>query len=176
MNTGTLEHCYTISADIELRIRQFLGYEAFLLDNRRIEEWVGLLDPAIIYEIPLRIAAKSAAGEFPQGSFRVSDNLAMIRKRLDRLGTSENWAEDPPSRTVRTVGSIYIEPGDDEGVYRVHSTLTLFRQRALDRSHDWLPARRVDLIREDGRQCRLLRRTVELPETVLQTPNLSVFL
>jgi 3-phenylpropionate/cinnamic acid dioxygenase small subunit len=164
-----------VSVETGHMIRQFLGYEALLLDENRIAEWVALLDPSIIYEVPLRIATRLRADELPEGSWRVRDNLAMIRKRLERLGTSENWAEDPPSRTVRTVGSIFIEPGGENGIHRVHSALTLFRQRATDRPFDWIPARRIDLIRESGGACLLVRRTVILAETVLQTPSLSIF-
>jgi len=147
-----------------------------LLDTGRIEEWVGLLDEGIVYEIPLRIAARKREDEFPKGAFRMHEDMAMIRKRLERMGTSENWAEDPASRTVRTVGSVFVEADEGDDIYRVHSALTLYRQRALDRAYEWIPARRVDRIRvqADG-DCRLVRRTVILAETILQTPNLAIF-
>ncbi|MBA4759007.1 aromatic-ring-hydroxylating dioxygenase subunit beta [Sphingosinicella sp.] len=167
----------SIAPATEHAIRQFLGYEALLLDQNRLADWAALLDPAIIYEIPMRIVAKGGADdEFPPGSFRVRDDLAMIQKRIERHGTAENWAEDPPSRTVRNVSSIFIEPTDDAKVFRVHSALTLYRQRALDRAYEWIPARRSDLIRVESDGCRLVRRTIILAETILQTPNLGIFL
>ena len=166
-----------IDADVEFAICQFLGLEAMLLDNGRLEEWVGLLDEAILYEIPLRISARKREDEFPRGAFRMHEDMAMIRKRLERMGTAENWAEDPASRTVRTVGSIFVEADEGEGIFRVHSALSLYRQRAIDRAYEWIPARRIDLIRfGDNGECRLVRRTVILAETILQTPNLAIFL
>ena len=165
-----------ITPAVEFSVRQFLGREAMLLDTGRIAEWVGLLDEGIVYEIPLRITARKREDEFPKGAFRMHEDMAMIRKRLERMGTSENWAEDPASRTVRTGGSVFVEADEGDNIYRVHSALTLYRQRALDRAYEWIPARRVDRIRvqADG-DCRLVRRTVILAETILQTPNLAIF-
>ncbi|WP_257557921.1 aromatic-ring-hydroxylating dioxygenase subunit beta [Sphingobium sp. CFD-2] len=166
-----------ITPDIEFSIRQFLGREAMLLDNGRLDDWVALLDENILYEIPLRISARKREDEFPKGAFRMHEDMAMIRKRLERMGTNENWAEDPASRTVRTVGSVLVEADEGDGIYRVHSALSLYRQRAIDRAYEWIPARRIDRIRvgSDG-ACQLVRRTVILAETILQTPNLAVFL
>ncbi|MGE4429623.1 MAG: aromatic-ring-hydroxylating dioxygenase subunit beta [Sphingobium sp.] len=167
----------TITPAVEFAVRQFLGREAMLLDNGRLEDWVGLLDEDILYEIPMRISARKREYEFPKGAFRMHEDMAMIRKRLERMGTSENWAEDPASRTVRTVGSIFIEEDEGDGVFRVHSALALYRQRALDRAYEWIPARRIDRIRVGAAgDCRLVRRTIILAETILQTPNLAVFL
>ena len=166
-----------ITPDVEFAVRQFLGREAMLLDDGRLQDWVGLLDDAILYEIPLRISARKREDEFPAGAFRMHEDMAMIRKRLERMATAENWAEDPASRTVRTVGSIFVEEHEGDGIYRVHSALTLYRQRAIDRAYEWIPARRIDRIRvENGGECRLIRRTIILAETILQTPNLAIFL
>lgn len=166
-----------IAADVHIRISQFLGLEALLLDTRQLEEWLALLDDDIVYEIPMRLVTrKGASDEYPLNSFRARDDLAMLRKRVERSYTNENWAEDPPSRTMRNVGSILVEAGDTSDVYLVHSALTVYRQRGLDRAFDWIPARRRDLIRVEEHACKLVRRTVILAETILQTPNLAIFL
>lgn len=165
-----------ITSDVEFSIRQFLGHEAMLLDNTRLDDWLALLDEDILYEIPMRIVARKRDDEFPAGYFRMHENMAMLKKRLERMKTDENWAEDPASRTVRNIGSIFVEEHEGDQLYRVNSAITLFRQRAIDRAYEWIPARRIDRIRigEDG-QCKLVRRTVILAETILQTPNLAVF-
>lgn len=170
-----------VTLQVEQAVRQFLGYEAMLLDNHRLDDWAALLDDQIVYEIPMRIAARGdISAEFPANSFRVRDDLAMIRKRIERFGTGQNWSEDPASRTVRNVGSVYVDATADAGVYRAHSALTVYRQRAIDRAYEWIPARRIDDIRlhESGNvvDFRLLRRTIILAEIILQTPNLGIFL
>ncbi len=166
-----------IDAEILSRITQFLGYEALLLDENRLSEWVTLLAPEIIYEVPMRLSVKRGeAGEFPTDAFRVRDDLPMILKRLERTTTSENWSEDPPSRTVRNIGGIFVEVTDQADYFTVHSTMIVFRQRALDVARDLIPARRRDLIRVEVDRCILCRRTIILAETILQTPNLGIFL
>jgi len=156
-------------------ISQFLGHEARLLDENRLDEWLELLDPAIVYEIPIRLAgARGGANEFPQGAYRVRDTFEMISKRIERLATGEAWAETPPSRTVRLVGSIVIQPVDAT-VYAVDSALMVYRQRAQDEVADLIPARRLDRVRIDAGGCKLVRRTIILAETVIKTPNLGIF-
>lgn len=179
MDTLTVPHAATVAIDQDVmqRLTQFLGLETLLLDSLRFEEWLALLDDDIIYEIPMRLATRRGApDEYPVGAFRARDDLAMIRKRIERADTNENWAEDPPSRTVRNVGSIFVVPGEKPDHYLVHSALTLFRQRGLDRAFDWIAARRRDIVRLDDHGCKLVRRTILLPETILQTPNLGIFL
>src|SRR4051812_32616200 len=95
------------------RISDFLGREAMLLDENRLQEWVDTLDPAIVYEIPVRQSEdRDGKNEFPQNAYRLRDDLPMIKKRLERIATGEAWAETPPTRTVRVVGSITIERAD----------------------------------------------------------------
>lgn len=166
-----------IDAAVLDTVRQFLGMESMLLDENRLDEWVGLLDPGFIYEIPIRLAvSRGATDEYPVGAFRVRDDMPMILKRIERTTTSEGWSEDPPSRTVRNFGSIYVEMTDRPGEYRVHSSLIVYRQRAVDKVWDLIPARRQDIIRVSAEECRLCHRVVMLAETILQTPNLGIFL
>ena len=158
------------------RISQFLGHEAMLLDENRLREWLGLLDPQLIYEIPIRLAdEREGKNAFPKDVYRVRDDLAMIRTRIERIETGEAWAETPPTRTVRLVGSIAVERGDQPDVYRANSAILVFRQRAQDEVADMIPARRRDLIRILPEHCTLLRRTVVFGETILKTPNLGIF-
>jgi len=147
------------------------------LDENRLDEWFGLLDEQMVYEIPIRLTeSRGGPDEYPVGAYRVRDDIAMIRKRIDRLATGEAWAETPPSRTVRVVGSIFAEPDKETDVYQVKSAILIYRQRAQDESSDLIPARRCDTIRVVGGDCTLLKRTVLLADTVLRTPNLGIFL
>lgn len=160
---------YQLAAD-------FLAREALLLDERRFWEWFALLDERIVYEIPIRTVTEFGRDEFVPGSFRTRDDKGMIETRIKRLFTGSAWAEDPPSRTVRSVGSVFTEPTDDPDVISVHSALLLYRHRAQDEHGDLIAARRRDRIRLSDQGPRLLARTVVLADTVLTTPNLAVFL
>lgn len=158
------------------QVSQFLGYEAMLLDERRFWDWFALLDDEIIYQVPLRTVREFGKDEFPPNAWRQRDNKAMMETRIKRLFTGSAWAEDPPSRTVRSVGSLLVEVSDEPNIVVVHSTVTLYRHRAQDEQGDLIAARRRDRMRltEDG--LRLLARTVILADTVMTTPNLAVIL
>ena len=159
------------------QVSQFLGYEAMLLDQNRYDEWLALLDDSIIYEVPIRLTdSRGAESELPSATFRVRDDIAMLKKRIERIATGEAWAENPPSRTVRVVGSIAIEPCKSGDLVVVNSAILVHRQRGQDTISDLIPARRQDIIRVSADRCALTRRTVILGETVLKTPNLGIFL
>ena len=165
--------------DTELVARsaaQFLGLEAKLLDDRRFWDWFELLDDELVYEVPIRTVREFGGEEFVPGAYRLRDDKSMVRTRIKRLYTGSAWAEDPPSRTVRVVGSLLVEPTPDDQVVAVESALLLYRHRAQDEHGDTIAARRLDRIRFTDQGPRLLARTIILADTVLTTPNLGVFL
>ena len=166
-----------VDASVVTAITQFLGYEARLLDEGRLQDWVGLLSPNICYEVPIRQAGQhGSVDEFPAGAFRIRDNLSMILKRIERTGTGHGWAEDPPSRTIRNVGSICVEATDKADHYCVHSTSLIYRERAIDEAWDLIPVRRYDIIKLTEGKWILEHRSVILAQRILRTPNLGIFI
>jgi 3-phenylpropionate/cinnamic acid dioxygenase small subunit len=157
-------------------VTQFLGYEAMLLDEGRFEEWFTLLDDALIYEAPVRVATETRSDEMTVGVYRFSDDKQMIRTRIDRLKLPNAYAESPPSRTVRCVSAICLLQDATAGVVGASSALLLYRQRGVESAADYIPARRTDRIRLTAEGPRLLARSIKLAETVLRTPNLGIFL
>lgn len=163
---------------VELReiANEFLAREALMLDERRFRDWYETLDDEIHYEVPIRIAMRTYADEFPQGAYRISDSKAHIQTRIARLESDHAWAEVPPSRTLRLVGSVLVEPTEQADVISVISAMILYRQRGHDDLGDVIPVRRHDLLRIGGERVMLLKRKALLTEAVLHTPNLGVFL
>lgn len=153
----------------------FLSREAKLLDERRFDEWFELLADDVVYHVPIREARLDYTAEHDGGGYRIKDNKALIRVRIDRLKTGFAWAETPPSRTLRVVGSLIVEPQDD-GLIAVESAMILYRQRGHDALGDVVPVRRQDVLRMTADGPRLARRTALVTEVVLSTPNLGVFL
>lgn len=153
----------------------FLAREAKLLDERRFDEWFALIDDDIIYHVPIREARLDYAEEHPEGAYRVRDNKALIETRIKRLNSGHAWAETPPSRTLRVVGSLIVEILADDRL-AVESAMILYRQRGHDQLGDVIPVRRHDELRLTLDGPRLLKRTALITEVVLSTPNLGVFL
>ena len=156
-------------------VTQFLAREAKLLDERRFDEWIAMIDDQVTYEVPIRQAKMEYAAEFIAGAFRLRDDMAVLKLRIERLRSGHAWAETPPSRTVRVVGSILVEATDVADVVAVDSALLLYRQRGSE-AGDIIPVRRSDTIRINASGGMLLSRRAVIPDTVLQTPNLGVFL
>lgn len=154
----------------------FLAREALLLDERRFRDWYALLDDQLDYLVPMRIAMRDYADEFPQGAYRISDSKAHINIRINRLESDHAWAEVPPSRTLRVVGSLLVEPGERADEIAVISAMILYRQRGHDDVGDVIPVRRHDVLRITDEGVKLLKRKALITETVLHTPNLGVFL
>ncbi len=154
----------------------FLAYEAKLLDERRFREWFALLDDAIDYRVPIRVARRAFDDECADGGYRILDTKGLIGIRINRLESGADWAETPPSRTLRTVGSVIVERTGESDVLSVESAMIVSRQRGHDASADVIPVRRHDLLRLTDDGPRLLKRTALLTEVVLTTPNLGIFL
>ncbi len=158
------------------QIHNFLSTEALLLDERRFDEWFALLDDEIIYEVPLRIGMNNYKDEFPNEAYRVLDKKSHIKTRIDRMKTGQAWAEVPPSRTLRVIGSILIEKTEHSDTYQVHSAAIMYRQRGHDEAGDVIPYRRTDTLKLTADGIRLVKRKAILTDAVLRTPNLGVFL
>lgn len=155
--------------------QEFLAREAKLLDERRFDEWFEMLDDEIVYHIPIREARIDYDKEWTDGAYRVRDDKGLIKVRIDRLKSGHAWAETPPSRTLRVVGSVLAEPqGADE--IAVESALLIYRQRGHDAPGEVVPARRQDVLRLRDDKVTLLRRTARITEVLLTTPNLNIFI
>lgn len=156
--------------------QEFLAWEAKLLDERRFQEWYDLLDDDISYNVPLKVAKQVMEDETPAFGFRIQDRKTHIKIRIDRLSTGHAWSETPVSRTLRMVGSVYVERTGQNDVIAVESALMLFRQRGHDELGDLIPVRRCDLLKMTAEGPVLLKRTAHVAEVTLSTPNLGVFL
>ena len=165
-------------------IEQFLYQEAWLLDERRFEEWLALFSDDARYWMPTR---RTVAKSQTNARTSVSEELAVegelgwfddgkigLLARVMRLQGGIAWAEDPPSRTRRIVTNIHVEVGDGEGEYRVRSYFLLHRTRHQS-ARETFVGHRNDVLRRTPDGLRIARREIVLDETVLSSPNLSVF-
>ena len=165
------------STDIYVQVAQFLALEAALLDDNRVWDWYKLLADDYQLDVPIRIARKRGAGdEFVAGSHHMKDTKGSTEKRILRLFSGHAWAEDPPSRTCRVVGSVVILGERLPGEFEVSSSLILYRERGLTPAHTIIAGKRSDIIRVTENGLELVARTMHLAHTILNTSNLGVFI
>lgn len=73
---------------LQFEVEQWLYAEAALLDERRYDEWLGLLADDIHYWMPLRrtTTARETANEFTQPGDMAffDDDLAMLKMRVQK--------------------------------------------------------------------------------------------
>jgi 3-phenylpropionate/cinnamic acid dioxygenase small subunit len=167
-----------VKAELERACAQFLFYEAELLDANEYQAWQEqCLSKDLVYLVPIRITRErnTTLSEFSSVGFHVHDTYDQIDLRVKRLVTEHAWAEDPPSRTRRLVTNIRVRERVPEEV-EVKSNLMIHRSQWDTVEYDLLVAERQDVLRQEEQEWRLLRRLVLLNHTILDTPNLGIFL
>ena len=165
-----------------MQVQQWLYREARLLDSRRYDLWLALLDDSIRYRVPSRAALRQEhVRDFATWSVErelecedalalIDDDLSGLQMRVERLQSGMAWAETPPSMTRRLVSNVMILAADAEGI-AVVSTLFLAKNRAEGRTI--FTAERRDRLTLQNGDFRLRERYVILDETVLAAENLS---
>ena len=121
---------------LKLRVEEFLHAEAALLDEWRLNDWLGLLGPAARYEVP---STTNPDGRPATSLMLISDSRSMIDARVKRLNSRKAHREFPWSRTRRIVGNVRIlnAVGDEVhatanfAVYRSRRTTQVYVGRYL---------------------------------------------
>jgi 3-phenylpropionate/cinnamic acid dioxygenase small subunit len=154
----------------------FLFREAALLDDGRLQEWLGLLDPEIDYRVPVRtVPGDPGDSGFSSTAFFYQEDAASLAARVARLGTEEAWCEHPPTRTRRFVANVRVDSGEDD-VVAVRNNLAVFCYRGDSPHPVILSGERHDTLHSHEGSWRLATRTVYLDSTVVGLQSLSVFL
>jgi 3-phenylpropionate/cinnamic acid dioxygenase small subunit len=156
----------------------FYTREAWLLDDRRFDDWLALFTEDIFYFMPLRanrsLEEQDRAVSQPGQLALFEDDLESLTLRVARLRTGRAWAEVPPSRTRHLVTNILIAPTERRSEYRARSAFLIYRNR-LEHDEDFFIGSRDDILRRVDGELRIARRTVILDAAVLTMKTLSVF-
>src|SRR6187402_680081 len=98
-------------------VQQFYFHEAWLLDERMLDDWLDLLTEDVLYSMPRRknVMRRDSAREYtgPGQMNFFEDDKQLMRVRIARLETDMAWAEDPPSRTTHMIGNLMIDPQEN---------------------------------------------------------------
>ena len=140
-------------------VEDFLFHEAALLDEWRLDDWLGLLTEDASYHVP--------PNDTPQGDhrdtlFTVADDIRRIRARVTRLKDRNAHAEYPLSRTRRMIANVRLLPmtgalPDNE--LEVLSNYVVYRFRREERIREYVGQYQHRLRMVDG-QLRIAARTV----------------
>ena len=159
---------------------QILYREARYLDEYRYSDWLELMDPDVHYHVPARRSfyvreeARRVAPPYDTDHFDDDfESLSLRAKRLQRPGSS---SLDPRPREIRQVSNVEVYATDTEGLWRVHSTIMLVRNRLLDLDES-IAGRRADEWREDATSgFKLVKRTVWISQNSILLANMASLL
>jgi p-cumate 2,3-dioxygenase beta subunit len=106
-------------------IEDFLFHEAALLDEWRLDDWLGLLTDDAAYYVPSNDAPES---DHRTALFTIADDSRRIHARVKRLKDTEAHAEFPHSRTRRMIANVRITERDGEEL-TIAANFTIYRYR-----------------------------------------------
>jgi p-cumate 2,3-dioxygenase subunit beta len=93
-------------ADITLgEIERFLVDEAALLDEWRLDEWLGLFAEDARYLVP---SLDQPESDHRTALFLIADDCRNLASRVRQLLSGQTWAENPRSRTRRLITNFRI--------------------------------------------------------------------
>ncbi|MCZ6888511.1 MAG: aromatic-ring-hydroxylating dioxygenase subunit beta [Gammaproteobacteria bacterium] len=114
-----------MSALTREEVENFLYDEAALLDEWKLDEWLGLMTDDVEYFVPPTDEPDSDSSDT---LFIVADNAERLKARVYQLTHPGAWAESPPSRTRRMISNVRIrESNGDE--HRVTANFIVYRIR-----------------------------------------------
>lgn len=129
-------------ADIE----DFLFHEADLLDNWKLDEWLGLLTDDAVYYVPPN-DKPDADHRFTL--FTIADDMVRLRERVIRLKDPNCHAEYPPSRTRRLITNVRITSNSGSDM-SVAANFAVYRYRRGEPAREFVGHYRYKLRRAGG--------------------------
>lgn len=116
-------------SSIELPSRQevedLLYKEAALLDEWRLDEWLGLLTDDAVYEVP---PTDVPEGDSRNTLFIIADDAVRIRSRVKQLLGKAAWSENPRSRTRRMLANVRVVGAESDNIL-VTANFAVYRMR-----------------------------------------------
>jgi 3-phenylpropionate/cinnamic acid dioxygenase small subunit len=173
--------------ELALEIEQFYYREARLLDERKYQQWLGLLNEDIVYNMPARHtptldpalreteAVLNVEQELSHGlePGHRNDDFLTLNIRAMRSFKLSAWADNPPPRTRRFVSN--IEPYHEDDELLVYSNVLLYYSRHGNENYQYSCQRKDKLLKlEEGFKIR--ERTVLIDWNVVTGPSLGLLL
>jgi 3-phenylpropionate/cinnamic acid dioxygenase small subunit len=161
---------------LQLDIERFLYREAWLLDERRLYDWLECFTADATYTVGIRETLQARDERLapfePPSAALLEDDKDFLTVRVKRLETRLAHAEQPPSFTRHLLTNVLLLDRQG-GDIRVSSNFLLLQTR-IDVADHTFSGKREDLLRRVDGQWRIARRTVTLDRAPLPS-TLSVF-
>ena len=164
---------------LQQQLEKFLYREARLLDERRLVEWLELLDEEIHYWMPMRRNIKFGDWdrEFTDHASEVNwfnEGKDILTGRIRQLETGVHWPEEPVSRFEHIVTNVEIIDVEGDKIH-VNSKFFCYQNRLQDEVNTWV-GRREDLLRRDAETgFKVVKRKIILAQNVMLPKVVNTF-
>lgn len=173
---------------LTFEVCRFYYREARLLDERCYQQWLALLDPAIVYHMPSRhvpqpdpalhgteavLSLDHDVGGLDAGESPLRlEGFRQLAARAMRPFKMNAWAESPPPRTRRLVSNVEILSQTDTTISTT-SNFHLFYSHHGASNHNYIGCRK-DVLRRDEGGFKLVHRQVIIDWDVVTGPTLAL--
>ena len=135
------------------RVQQFLLHEARLLDERRLQEWLGLYAQDAEYWVPHAWGQKS-----PKDHVSLYyETKSLLGMRVDRLERELSPLDSPPSRVNHYLTNVQVDDGDPLTA-RAHLLFVEYRRE----EQRWFAGRATWRLRPNGDGFLIAAKRVDL--------------
>ena len=171
---------YKTDHNLRHSIEDFFYFEAELLDDRRLREWLDLLTEDVHYWMPVRHNPLERSADLndelskPGEAYYFNDTKNTLRVRVERVYAKNAWAEMPPSRTRHLVSNIRVNNASGAEI-EVQSNFLCYRTR-MENDQDLFVGTRHDVLRRANDNFKIARRKIILDQANLAAKNISIFL
>jgi p-cumate 2,3-dioxygenase beta subunit len=135
----------------------FLYQEAALLDEWRLDDWIGLLTADCVYRVPPNDKPDGAAANT---LYIISDDMDRIKARIVRLKSRNAHAEYPHSRTRRLITNVRIIDSDEVNA-TIAANFVIYRFRREEKIREYVGSYNFKLTKI-GTELKLAERIVRL--------------
>ena len=162
------------------RVMDFLTYEAMLLDEDRLEEWLELLAPDLRYTMPVRRTTSHRENSVDPQMLHFDDDFSSVRLRVWRVTRSEYaYAENPVTRNRRYITNVQVHTTTIPDEFAVRSYELVTRSRFDAETYDFLSLQRDDVLRcvDDSEfGFNLSQRVILTDEVIVGSSCISIML
>jgi 3-phenylpropionate/trans-cinnamate dioxygenase subunit beta len=163
---GDVRASGTTDRDTALRTRltDFLVAESAALDERRYDDWLGMLAEDFVYEMPVPLSREDPGlPQHASGLYLAHESKSFLAMRFGRVSSDYAWSERPAAFLRHFVSNLRLlgEADPDAGRWTVATNVMVVRSR-LPEPPVLSSAGRHDLIVATDEGLRLAHRTVLL--------------
>jgi 3-phenylpropionate/cinnamic acid dioxygenase small subunit len=161
-----------------LEVEEFYADECALLDARNLTGWLALVADDFTYRVPTPSTVDTASRSPWNEKFLIIDESKASIRDLWAIRYSPDlvefaWGENPPQRTRRFVTGVRVALSEKDGELEVAANVLLSFSRESEPTH-FISAGRKDVLRREGDELLLAKRTVYIDQRVITTGHLRL--